>query len=540
MIIKRYAILGLILLAIGGSRSYAQQEQQEKASKPLELPNFIIEGKEQMNIRSGIKQTPELPDAMTKQELDSLNSLQKEQTLLLPPEQLPSSIMKRGYRKGYLTGAYGRYSVLGVEGGYESSIDEYTFFGNLGYDHSSGHVANSGYDVLSGKFVTDYIAPDKFWIFGGSKTRTMLNLANNSYYLYSDVDSAGNSPERKALNMDLSIHSDGNYDGFHFSTGAGFKTLQLYQDKNKGFDNNINGYLTVKNVWNEYEAGGNALLDMHSVHGSGADFMQINAFGTYTSDKFLLRLTGGFQVATTSKAATRTGFLLQADGEYRFNKMITFKANVNSGMENNSYSELFRTNPYLANDADIDFPYNSLLMKGMVYFHPNESIAVSAGIAFGQQDRLPVFADTLGGAFAVIYKKINKIELFGEGSWKLTASDEVYGNLQLNYSSLDENSNILPYSSPIKLTLTYRKKWIEKFGTKIGFVYIGERNADIYNSESKKLKGYPLLKVSADYRIGDEFKVFADFDNLLNSEVFTWYGYKEKGIFFSLGVLYQF
>ena len=515
-------------------------QQEENKSKPLELPNFIIEGKEQLNIRSGIKQSPEIPDPMTAKELDSLNSLRKEQSLLLPPEQLPTSIISRNYMKGYLGADLGRFSVINAYGGYESNKDEYTFFGDAGYSHSSGHVKNSGYNIFKVNMATDYIAPEKFWIFGGSKTRSQIRFNNSNYNLYSNLDSLGNSPARDAMNLDLSIDSDGNYEGFQFSTGATLKTLQLYNKADKGFDNCLKGYLSVKNLWSQYEAGAAASVDIHGVHGSKAHFIQLNAFGTYAKDKYLLKLTAGFQLAQNSTGAEKGGLLLSANGEYRFDKLLTFKAQILSGLENNSYFELFRSNPYLKSNADIDYIYNALLMKGIAYYHPNESIGLSAGIEFGQQNNVPVYEDSSDGSFAVCYSKINKIEISFEGFWLITHEDELTARFGLSYSSLSENSKLLPYHAPLSLSVIYKRTWFDNIGTKIGLNFIGSRYTDKLNTEAKKLNSTADLIIGADYSFNNNFRAYFDATNLLNSNIIVWRGYKEWGLFISLGLLYQF
>ena len=92
-------------------------QETSKATQPLELPNFIIEGKEQINVRAGIKQMPEKSSALNQTDLDSLNSLEKQQSLLLPPKSFPDQILSYKYDRGYLSAEFGRFTTPSIIGG---------------------------------------------------------------------------------------------------------------------------------------------------------------------------------------------------------------------------------------------------------------------------------------------------------------------------------------------------------------------------------------------------------------------------------------
>ena len=69
---KNIIIIILLIILISGSIF----SQQNTSPTPLELPNFIINGIERLNVRSGIKQFPDKPTPLTKRELDSINSIE--------------------------------------------------------------------------------------------------------------------------------------------------------------------------------------------------------------------------------------------------------------------------------------------------------------------------------------------------------------------------------------------------------------------------------------------------------------------------------
>jgi outer membrane cobalamin receptor len=195
-------------------------------------------------------------------------------------------------------------------------------------------------------------------------------------------------------------------------------------------------------------------------------------------------------------------------------------------------------NPYLDSRAVIDYAYNLPSIKAILYFHPDEEIAFSAGFNFASTNRMPIFINSDSSVFGINYAKVNSLEGFVEGILKLTRQDNFVANITINHSAISSSGKIQPYTSPLNLTLDYNRKWDESFGTQIGMVYISERFTDLANNN--KLPSSFNLKFKVDYWFKNNLKIFADFENLLNSDMFVWNGYKERGLFLSGGILWQF
>ncbi len=535
----KYIILFSLVFSLPVFIAYSQDNgtkesgTKENNSKPLELPNFIIQGREQLNVRTGIKQSPEKPGTLTKKELDSLNSLEKRLSLLLPTEPLPSRILNDKFNKGYIRADFGRFTTATAEAGYEFKAGEYEIFGKAGGDYSSGHIDNSGYDKIFLDLNADYTADEKYWIFGGSKTRTGISFKKNDYKLYS----VPNPAQRNTMNLGLNVNTEGNYEGFAFNTGAGFNTLQLSQNSSNAFDNSINGYLSVTNLSSDYEIGGDLSVDLHSVSGNGVHFIQADAFGTYIHEDLTLKLKGGFQAAHSSGGIQRAGLLVEGNLDLRLSELFSLRGNAVIGLENNSLNDIFIQNPYLYSYTDVDFSYNLPDAGISLFYYPDEDLAVSVGADFGLIQRAPGFIDTTGGTFAIDYENVTKLETFAEMSYKFTGSDLITANLALEQAK-HESNKFEPYSIPLKILLNYHKKWLEKLGTQFGIYYIGQRYTDLNNLNT--LPGYIDLRIRADYSVNDMFLVYCNLENLFNQEIYIWNGYKERGVFISAGVLLKF
>lgn len=541
--IEQIIVLGLVLIVLFAGDVLAQQNQPPSpgtSSKPLELPNFIIEGKEQVDVRSGIKQFPEKPLAMSQENLDSLNSLEKQQSLLLQPQPLPNRILNSDYFKGYAIVGAGRYGFANVVGGYEYNLMEYTFFGNVSFDYGGEHVKNSAYNKFHLNLFTDYLAPDKYFIFGGSKTRFSVVAGNSNYKLYAVENPIG----RNLFDLNLGINSEGNYSTFVFSTGAGFKTLQL-SDKlidsvdAASFDNLLSGYIQVKNLGNDYELGGRAKADLESVRGNGVHYFEACLFGKFDISKITINFEGGLQFGTNSNDVSRGGLLLKGEIDYKFDENYTFKGMVFTGISKVSYMDLMRMNPYARRSIDVDYVYNTPLIKAMLYYYPLQKIGLSAGLLFASSDRTPVFDTLHYDSFVLSYERVNQVNLFSEGFYLFSPKDELSYFLGFDFSTLSRNGNIAPYTPLIRVSLNYEKKMMDdKLIAKGELRYIGKRYADFANEV--ELDGYFDLKLSVSYRILQNFKAELELDNLLNSDIYIWQGYKERGLFFGLRGYYQF
>ena len=159
--VMKYYFLTVAAFLFAASLS-AQEENNNEESKtsPIEFPEFIIEGKERINVPSGVKQYPNKPEPLTKEELDSLNPLRKQQTNLIPQKKYPREILHYQKRSGFIRGEFGRFSTPSLEAAYGREYNEYFFYGKGQFESSGGDVKNSDYTKMNIDLFSDYIAPE--------------------------------------------------------------------------------------------------------------------------------------------------------------------------------------------------------------------------------------------------------------------------------------------------------------------------------------------------------------------------------------------
>ncbi|MBX3043424.1 MAG: hypothetical protein KIT33_05325 [Candidatus Kapabacteria bacterium] len=530
----------IIILFFSALMPVIAQESQQKptSAEPLDLPNFIIQGTLQLNVNSGVKQNPERPRPLSKSELDSLNSLEKQSSQSLPVEPLRITTVERSLKDGFVKAQFGRFATGQIDVGFGGELGGYDLYGQAGYEFSDGHLTNADFSKFGAKLTSDYIAPAKFFIFGGSRTRTEVEFKHHDYNLFANPIGLN----RNINNFSAIVDVDGNYRGIKFETGMGFNGFQVVTDNFRNADNNIFGFLKIHSFWNNFQVAGNVLLDLHTLRGQSTNFMQADGSISIFNDVFSLTGNGGLQWATNSNGVDRGGLLIEGKAEYRMNKLFTVRADIRSGLENKSFRDMAYENPYISNMADLDFAYDIMNLGAYLIFHPNEKIGFSAGMRVRSTDRYPVFSPDevyFPGSFNISYEGISFVRSMFETYWYFTSQDKLTANLTATQSSLNDfTDSSIPYIPDFQISLDYNRNWFKGFGTNFGIDYIGERFADLQNTV--KLDSYINVRIEGNYLIYDGLRLFLRLDNLLNSDIYVWEGYRERNVFISFGVMWQF
>jgi hypothetical protein len=534
MNMKDISIIILISVFLIGIKLNAQTEE---TTKPLELPNFIIEGKEQLNVQAGIKQMPNSPKPMTAEELDSLSKIEKQQSLLLPSVSLPKSIYKKSDNIGFLKAGFDSYITPKVSAGVNLEINDHaTIFGSGNYEYSIGHVDKADYSRSGINIISDYIAPEKYWVFGGSKTQTHAKFFQQKFLPYASKDPA----DRSSSGFDIGIHSEGKHEGYKFATGAALNSIDISDNLKTAVESidetSLKGWLSLTGMFKGFEIGGDILIDFRSVNDVGTNFFKGAGIAKYYDSDITFNVLAGIEHAVSNVDIQRTGLLLDINAIYRLDHNFTLKGGVHSGFKPTSLSDVYVKNPYIARELVIDHDYTQNV-SGLINYHPHTDIQASLGVQIGTGSRTPYYKD-INEYFILEYGKTQKILLEAEIDWTITMHDNLTFYTSFDHCVLKSNQNYLPYNPMILTSANYRKKWNEQIGTKIGFYYIGERYADYENKES--LSGYIDLKLSADYKFSENLSVFFDLNNITNSDIYVWKNYKERSIYLSAGVLWQF
>lgn len=529
---KKIIALIFVINAVAGANGLFAQEPA--SAEPIKFPDIFIDEDYKVRVEAGAKRFPGRPAALTAEELDSLNSLQKETSVLIPPHPLPRNVLDRGYPKGFAKASFGAYWSPSVEAGYEYEESDYDFFAVGGWNYGAGHLDNAEYNNLYFNFLTDYYAPEKYFIFGGSKTRVKASVNNESYKLFA----SGAAPARSATDYLLSIGVDGSYLDYAYEGEASMRGVSLSQDESDAFENIVSGVAKITKSGKAGEFGGKADLEFGSLRGTGKAFGSAAAVAKIISGDLTYLVDIGGQFANSTFNESKAGLLIDGKVLYRAGKNSTLAGRFRTGFEKNSFMDNLKRNPYLFFDTDIDFPFVLPEISAIYSYAPDVYTKASLGAKFALIEDYPIFAPTGAATFGLIYDKVNIFTIEADAERDLTDKDKISLEARFSATSMSDNGKNIPYFAPFEINVDYRRQWSEKTGTQIGIFYYAKRYADIEND--KELDGFPDLSLSGDYRINDKYKIFLNFENLTNPDIFIWDGYKQRGFFASAGVLFQF
>ncbi|MBK9246950.1 MAG: hypothetical protein IPM69_02270 [Ignavibacteria bacterium] len=416
--------------------------QQPSSPPPLELPDIVISGNEKVDIPAGTKQMPEKPKPLSKKELDSLNSLEKQPALLLSLGTLHDNLSKKKFSNGFLRGEFGQFISPVISGGYGIESGGYNLNALAGYASSTGHIDNAEFSKLNIHLNADYIAPDKYVFFGGSKTETTLDFNRKSYNLYA----LASAPERTTTDFSVKIGVNGDYNGFGYSAVGGWAGLGLSNTSGTISDNALNGHLSVQQQWNEAIVGARVMLDLHTFNGRAVNFMEAGGFGEYVVNNWTLKGILALQTANTSAGITQGGVSISGKAEYRLNPLFTFRGEVMSGLRNNSFREMILRNPYLSDSSEINFTRTHISSKVAMIYHPTEALALTAGVEYKIASNNPLMLSTMSGSFTPIYAEIAQLQIYSECAWTITSKDELSSAIAVTSARFTgESTASVPY-----------------------------------------------------------------------------------------------
>lgn len=504
----------------------------QETSKPLELPNFIIEGKEQIDVQVTGKQFPTFETFMPASIIDTLSFLEKPRSYVIFPYSIPENIIKKNFPTGYVGVKFGSFFTLGVNAGYQFNYQGYSLFGFADLEASRGHINNGGYLKYLIGLQSDYVAPDKFFIFGKSVTTTNLEVFGRSYKLFA-IES---SPSRSLFNSMFSVKSTGVFEGNEFNVGAKF-----YYINQSGLgtlkENSISGYLQFEFPFLLGEAKSNVSINLRQSKNKSTNFHQISLSFPLTISDITINPLVGVDVGYPTYASTRFSLHLEIPIMKTIRKDLTFSAKIFNQLKDNSFQKLINYNPYFWDSLELDYSNATGILIGANY-RPLLNTYLSAELNFTHTRRDVCVGFTRLGLFNVLYLNTNSFKLNLEGQYEKEYLGIFTANAYLEVSSITSNKKDLPNRPIFTIGGTYFKKILENLNLTIKFDRIGERFADIQND--MKLYAYNNLGILINYLYGKNFTFNFELENLLNSNIVYWYGYKERGLSLYFNFKYKF
>jgi len=531
------SILGLILSFVVTVAQAQQQQPQPQVpaqpNQPIELPEFIVTGKERVDIPGGAKQAPVRPPLLTASALDSLNPTLKQPLPPLPPRQLPLPERTLLFRPGYVEASFGNYLTPNILAGYSFETGGYRIDAAGAFESSQGWTENADYSKFDLQLLSSYVAPEKFIFFGGSTTEVDLQLGNRSYRLFG----APGQESRSVLAVHAGVNVDGKFEDLTYQAGASWSHQGMSTERQSDISGStISGFAVVEQRWSGVDAGGKIDLRFASLDNTAYPFLEGSVFARYVTNAVRLRAGAGFQSFESTSDIGRGGLLINASADVMALPELTIRADLRSGLTPFLWQDLVRENPYIATNIVMDAAYDVLDLSGTVLFHPSSRLTASAGLRLLQRDREAVWIGDTVGTFSPSYVTVTRIDIPFDVRWILTSRDALTADMRLTMSDV-QDAKTQPYLPSVRASVSHDRLWSQDVRSVIGVIYVGERWADLQNTIS--LSGYIDIRARLDVQISKDFSVFVSTDNLLGSSVVLWRGYTERAMFVRAGITWN-
>lgn len=528
-------VLIIVVIVIGSWVAFAQQQPTiPPPNGPLELPEFLVTGKELIDVGAGAKHAPVRPPLISASRMDSLNPTEKVTIPLLPARSLPQYHQTSAYWPGYVQAEIGNYITPNILAGYSLVAGGYRLDFSGDVQASDGWTENASYLTAGGNVLSTFIAPDKFVFFGGSTTRADIGVRHRSYRLFARPDAI----ERSNTSMKAGIDVDGKYDGISYQAQASWMHQSLTTASMRSVsDNVLRGALRIEQEWTNTKVG--AFVDMHvqNYADNAYPFLETGASARWMNDVLRISAGAGVQWATSTLGTDRFGLAIRGQADIFIGHDLTVIATAASGMRSVTFRELMASNPYLDDSVNLDAAYDIIDIRGTAIYHPSVRTTISAGIRMRQTDREAVWVSARQGLFGVDYRTVSVIELNADARFIVSPRDVVIADIRLTNASVS-GASVQPYVPGVRASADYERTLSDKFTAGVGMVYVGQRWADLANTIS--LAGYADMRLRASFSLSKSFELHARAENLLGSTVFVWENYRERGIFITAGCTWKF
>ena len=515
--------LYLIFLLI----SYFVYAQNESQSQSIELPDFVITGKESINIPKIQKSvadfipllsndffTPDFPD--------------EEKTEIKLPE-VETEVL------GYSTNTQINNALLIFNGGLETWPNGEFYFndwsGNFLYDlnirgkNELEFVDNAGVTSTGGSIGGKYFIDHNSNVFPGLKFEfnADYNYENYNFYGYSTNPGLERTVDDGLIDFSINYVTDP-YNNF------GIRLTDLYynQRDNETDENIVGTSAYYKLKYDKFDLKIEGSYKNQSVSSPSISKGNQYYFSTSASMGLLLydilNLKAGVYLA---EMEGNTFFSPTLFGSVKLNKYLSFFGSFSPNTEFVTLRDFQLNNRYFQPNGIVNtFVENKSHLKFAFKYEFEKYFEISGGTGYLNSDNNFYFEDNIeDGFFNINITDTENYFAFINFLFRKGPFGQFYGDIKYQEVTTQNNKE-LPYSPTISGKLNYRYDMATGFGIKLTLFYFGETFTSLSNEN--RLSERIDLGAAFYYSLFNNFNVTLEFQNLLDNDYFYFKNYRAK------------
>jgi len=527
---KKILSIGLILF---NTILFAQTEQQS-----IELPDFVITGRQNIDIPFAQKRKPELVSIISKDFLTPQYSPEEFPLLFssLPIPVHPGIKPFDNYYTGTIKVVAGGYLLPAGIVSLNQNFENYLFNAKIFGSHTKEYDPYSSYNNFGFSLSNELFFSTRSDFLPGSKILFGANYFRDSYRLY-----ASNDPtflrERNNGTANISITSSYNR-WISLEFGLLGNIYLLNESGLKETNLNANGLLEIK--LNNFSVGAkgryiNQSLEKNISGNNGGKFYSVEGFVKILPANSLSLNLG----VDYSSGNSNTFFSPFALLEFNIDKGLTFTGEYKPHAEFTNYTDLLTRNMYYKPGLvdNIFLKYKTNINFNLKYEYKKIYSVIFSG-GYSKIENYFYFEDRIdNGKFDLFL--LPDVSLFTAGV-QIMVNPNYYGNFvaSIKYQNVkDNNGKFVPYEPKLSSSISYGYKFIPSLGIKINYLLELGSYIDIINSN--KLSDYHNISFSLYYELLNGLNITADFHNILNQSNFVWKQYKERPFDVVLGTEFR-
>ncbi|MBL7999388.1 MAG: hypothetical protein JNL32_12205, partial [Candidatus Kapabacteria bacterium] len=301
-------------------------------------------------------------------------------------------------------------------------------------------------------------------------------------------------------------------------------------------ESGLQGYASVQSSWSGVSVGVKGTTDLRNYDSRAVNFHQLFGTASYLDSlhTFMLRL--GVQAGHSSNNATHAAFLFNPKYSLTLTPSLRLHAELFSGLENASFAEFLRINPYVSDSSVVSFARTSIKGVVGVTYQPSVSLTTRFDLSYSSAGNTPVLIADSGFAFNPIYIEAQLVMMNLDLRYLLSDNDAL--STTLRYTSATSGGAHVPYIAPIVWSFRYDRTVLRSLTLSLLSDYVSARRTQF--AVTDEVQSYFNLSIRGEYSLSPSFSAYLRFDNLLNSSIFVWQGYRERGAFAAGGVRWMF
>ena len=229
-----------------------------------------------------------------------------------------------------------------------------------------------------------------------------------------------------------------------------------------------------------------------------------------------------------------------------FEKKLEFYAGTGGGMERFDYRKLVEANPFVSTIVPERWQNTRFEFDAGIRTSAIQSLDLHVGIRYKDIDNTPYFiTDSTAfteNKFTLVYDKTKQFSFIAEAAWH--SADRFGFEASLQYHTYQTDSITKAWHKPeLEAAVGGYFKLLPKLKINAGLNMKGHMYAPTYLNGIEtihQIDGWADLQTGADYRISDQFSIYASLHNLLNKDYQLFYQYPVQGIQLFGGIKVRF